>query len=137
MALRKIDDAVRDYDRAIAIKPQGLQTLFNSRGKAWVAKGDSNARLQDFHASDQFDPSYVEAYNNRGLSNEVLGRRAEAIADFRKAQSIDPADLVSKQQLRVLGSDLPGLAQNRHAEGQPRCQVLGRLRFMSPHPTPA
>ena len=51
----------------------------------------------------QFDPSYVEAYNNRGLSYEVLGRRAEAIADFRKAQSIDPADPVSKQQLRVLG----------------------------------
>jgi hypothetical protein len=45
----------------------------------------------------------MSAYNNRGLSNEVLGRRAEAIADFRKAQSIDPADRVSKQQLRVLG----------------------------------
>jgi tetratricopeptide (TPR) repeat protein len=47
--------------------------------------------------------SYVEAYNNRGLSYEVLGRRAEAIADFRKAQSIDSADQVSKQQLRMLG----------------------------------
>ena len=35
--------------------------------------------------------------------DELLGRRAEAIADFRKAQSIDPADQVSKQQLRVLG----------------------------------
>ena len=34
---------------------------------------------------------------------KMLGRRAEAVADFRKAQSIDPADLVSKQQLRVLG----------------------------------
>jgi Flp pilus assembly protein TadD len=43
-----------------------------------------------------------EAYNNRGLSYEVLGRRAEAIADFRKAQSIDSADRISKQQLRVL-----------------------------------
>jgi hypothetical protein len=45
----------------------------------------------------------MSAYNNRGLSNEVLGRRAEAIADFRKAQSIDPADRVSTQQLRVFG----------------------------------
>jgi hypothetical protein len=33
----------------------------------------------------------------------VMGRRADAIADFRKAQSIDPADQVSKQQLRVFG----------------------------------
>ena len=45
----------------------------------------------------------VEAYDNRGLSYEVLGRRTDAIADFRKAQSIDPADPTSKQQLRVLG----------------------------------
>ena len=51
----------------------------------------------------QFNPSYVEAYDNRAFSHEALGRHAEAIADFRKAQSIDPADLVSKQQLRVLG----------------------------------
>jgi tetratricopeptide (TPR) repeat protein len=102
MALRKIDDAIADYDRAIAINPKDFNA-FNSRGKAWVAKGDSNRAITDFTQAIQFDPSYVEAYNNRGLSNEVLGRRTDAIADFRKAQSIDPADRVSKQQLRVLG----------------------------------
>ena len=69
----------------------------------YVAKGDSSRAIADYTQAIQFGPSYVEAYNNRGLSNEVLGRRAEAIADFRKAQSIDPADRVSKQQLRVLG----------------------------------
>lgn len=45
----------------------------------------------------------VEAYKNRGLSHEVLGHRAETLADFRKVQSIDQTDRVSKQQLRVLG----------------------------------
>jgi len=49
------------------------------------------------------NPSYVEAYDNRGRIYEVLGRRAEAIADFRKAQSIDSADPVSKKLLRMLG----------------------------------
>jgi hypothetical protein len=37
------------------------------------------------------------------LTYEAPDRRAEAIADFRKAQSIDSADQVSKQQLRMLG----------------------------------
>jgi len=50
----------------------------------------------------RFSPSYVEAYNNRGLTDDALDRRAEAVADFRKAQSIDPADQVSKQHLRML-----------------------------------
>jgi len=31
-----------------------------------------------------------------------MGRRAEAIADFRKAQSIDSADQMSKKLLRIL-----------------------------------
>jgi tetratricopeptide (TPR) repeat protein len=102
MALRKIDDAIADYDRAIAINPKDFNS-FNSRGKAYVAKGDSSRAIADFTQAIQFDPSYVEAYNNRGLSCEVLGRGAEALADFRKAQSIDATDRVSKQQLRMLG----------------------------------
>ena len=85
------------------IKISNPPVLFNSRGKAWVAKGDSNRAIADYTQAIRFNPSYVEAYNNRGLSNEVLGRRAEAIADFRKAQSIDPDDEVSKKMLRVLG----------------------------------
>ncbi len=102
MISRSIDDAIADYDQAIAINPKDFNA-FNSRGKAYVAKGDSSRAIMDFTQAIQFGPSYVEAYDNRGLSNEVLGRRAEALADFRKAQSIDPADQVSKQQLRVLG----------------------------------
>ncbi|QOZ23144.1 hypothetical protein [Bradyrhizobium sp. CCBAU 51753] len=33
----------------------------------------------------------------------ALGRRGDALADFRTAQSIDPADQVSKRQLRMFG----------------------------------
>jgi len=33
----------------------------------------------------------------------VIGRHTDAIADFRKAQSIDPADEVSTKVLRMLG----------------------------------
>jgi tetratricopeptide (TPR) repeat protein len=111
MALRKIDkidDAIRDYDQAIAINPKDFNS-FNSRGKAYVAKGDRGSTNADFNAiadftqAIQLNPSYVEAYNNRGLSYETIGRRAEAVADFRKAQSIDPDDPVSKKLLRTLG----------------------------------
>jgi tetratricopeptide (TPR) repeat protein len=109
MALRRIEDAIRDYDQAIAINPKDFNS-FNSRGKAYVAKGDrrnnpiadSNA-IADYTQAIQLNPSYVEAYNNRGLFYETIGRRAEAIADFRKAQSIDSSDQVSKKVLRMLG----------------------------------
>jgi len=62
-ALRKIDDAIADYDQAIAIKPQGLQTLSTPAAKAYVAKGDSNK--SDCRISRKRSSSvrpYVEAY---------------------------------------------------------------------------
>jgi hypothetical protein len=65
---RIIDDAnVSVAERVKAFKNRGRG--FNSRGKAYVAKGDSNRAIADFTQAIQFGPSYVEAYNNRGLSN--------------------------------------------------------------------
>jgi tetratricopeptide (TPR) repeat protein len=90
-----------ELDGLIAINPKDFNS-FNSRGKAYAAKGDRDHAIADFTQAIQLDPSYVEAYDNRGLSYDAMGRRAEAIADFRKAQSIDSADQVSKQQLRML-----------------------------------
>jgi tetratricopeptide (TPR) repeat protein len=103
-----MDDAIRDYDQAIAINPKDFNA-FNSRGKAWVAKGDRGAAMADSNAIANFtqairlNPSYVEAYDNRGRTYEVIGCHTDAIADFRKAQSIDPADEVSTKLLRMLG----------------------------------
>jgi Flp pilus assembly protein TadD len=68
-----------------------------------VARRDRERAIADFTQATQLDPSHVEAYNNRGLSYRELGRRAEAIADFRKVQSIDSADQISRQGLRMLG----------------------------------
>jgi Flp pilus assembly protein TadD len=68
-----------------------------------VAKRDYTRAIADFTEAIRFDAKYVEAYNNRGLAYKATGRKAEAIADFRKAQSLDPADKVSKEQLRALG----------------------------------
>jgi len=53
MALRKIDDTIADYDQAIAINPKDFNA-FNSRGKAYVAKGDSNRAVTDFTQAIQF-----------------------------------------------------------------------------------
>jgi hypothetical protein len=45
----------------------------------------------------------VKAFKNRGRGAFKGKEYDRAIADFRKAQSIDPDDPVSRQQLRVFG----------------------------------
>ncbi len=102
MALRKPDDAISDYDQAIALNPKDFNA-FNSRGQAFVVKRERDRAITDYTQAIELNPTYVEALNNRGLTYEALNRRDEAIADFRKAQSIDSADKLSKQQLRMFG----------------------------------
>jgi Flp pilus assembly protein TadD len=73
------------------------------RGSALAAKGDHKRAVTDFDEAIKLNPLYVEAHNNRGLAYKALGRKAEAIADFRKSQSIDPTDQTSKDELKRLG----------------------------------
>ena len=82
-----------------------LPRLLTAAARCFASKGDHNRAIADYTEAIRFEPgSTSDAYNNRGISYKALGRRAEAIADFRKAQSIDPADQVSREQLRGLGA---------------------------------
>jgi tetratricopeptide (TPR) repeat protein len=50
------------------------------------------------------DPKLAIAYNCRGAAFEGLGRREEAIADFRRALVLDPKLQMSKESLARLGA---------------------------------
>ena len=71
---------------------------------AFAAKGDNNRAIADYGEAIKLNPLHVEAYNNRGLAYKALGRRADAIADFRKSQSIDATDQTSRDELKRLGA---------------------------------
>ena len=50
------------------------------------------------------DPKLAIAFNCRGAAFEGLGRRKEAIADFRRALVLDPKLQMSKEGLAHLGA---------------------------------
>jgi predicted negative regulator of RcsB-dependent stress response len=55
------------YNQAIAINTKDFNA-FSSCGKAYVAKGDRGHAISDYTQAIQFNPSYVEACNSRGLT---------------------------------------------------------------------
>jgi tetratricopeptide (TPR) repeat protein len=57
--------------------------LFNPR-----SLGDKQRAIADFERAIRLNPSYAEAYYNRGNAHSEFGKKQDAIADFKKAASL-------------------------------------------------
>jgi tetratricopeptide (TPR) repeat protein len=94
------DQAVRDLDRAIALKP-GFPAAYAARGSAYARRGDLDAAMKNFDQAIDHQPDFAEAYYHRGI---VWGKRSkyeedplvrvarqqQSIAEFRRAIELKP-----------------------------------------------
>ena len=67
-----IDQALLDYDKAIAINPKD-SSAFDSRGNAYFAKGKYDLAILDFTKAIEINPNSALAYYNRGTAYKKKG----------------------------------------------------------------
>ena len=96
------DRAIADYSEAIRINPSNAGA-YNDRAWAYFKAGKAAQGLPDAERSLQLRPIDANALDTRGHIFEALGRREEAIADFRRAQAADPHHQSSREALKRLG----------------------------------
>jgi tetratricopeptide (TPR) repeat protein len=84
-----LDGAVRDLERAVALKPGDADTAFNL-GFILQRKGDHPAALEHFQHAVEANPFLDRAWYGMGLSLSKLGRYPEAAAKFGEAARIQP-----------------------------------------------
>jgi lipoprotein NlpI len=89
MQQREFDRAIRDFDRALSLRP-GLVVAWRQRGMAYRAKGDFERAIADFDQAILLSSTDSRLYNERGLTYEALGDYAQAIGDFDRAISFKP-----------------------------------------------
>jgi tetratricopeptide (TPR) repeat protein len=92
LALGKIGrqaDAIAAFDRALALKPDYVEALYN-RGAALARLNRLQDAIADFERALVIDPKCTEALNNYGTALQILGRNEEAIAYFDRALAIVP-----------------------------------------------
>ncbi len=82
--MRRLDAAIADYDRAIAIYPD-YPYAFNNRANARRDKGDLDGAIADYSAAIALDADYAAAYTNRGRVHEARGDSQRARADYEAA----------------------------------------------------
>jgi len=91
----------------IELEPKNA-AAYNNRAWAYFTAGKAAQGLPDVEKSLELRPDFARALDTRGSIFEALGRREEAIADFRHALAVgvdDPEVQVSgREALKRLGA---------------------------------
>jgi len=83
------DDAISDFDKAIALNPKDAETYF-FRGNAYYNKRQFDKAMSDYSKAIEINPRYTNAYYSRGLYYQTIEEYRKAISDFDEVIKIDP-----------------------------------------------
>jgi len=104
--LGRADDALKSYERAIALKPDFAEAL-NNRGNALRGLKRLHDALTNFDRAVAVRPDYAEALNNRANCLVDLGRLEDALESYDRALAHRPkyvdALINRANTLRLLG----------------------------------
>jgi tetratricopeptide (TPR) repeat protein len=95
MGAERIEEAIDDFNKAIAIDPEQADPYLN-RGVAWERIGKYREAIDDYNRVLTIDPNDAMAYNNRGNAKAGSGLWEEAIADYQKALELRPSLAIAR-----------------------------------------
>jgi tetratricopeptide (TPR) repeat protein len=85
------DQAVSDYNRAIALKPD-LAMAYEARANAYYKLRQYDWAITDYNRAIALMPDNAEPFGNRGNAYLAMFRPDKAIVDYTKALKLDPAN---------------------------------------------
>lgn len=95
-------DALNDYNKAMALKPE-LPEPYVGRGNLWFLAGRFDTAINDYNkALDLMLGRSHLALFNRGLAHEKAGNSQQAIADYRQALALQPEFKLAQEKLAKL-----------------------------------
>ena len=87
--LKRLDEALASYDRALALQPDYAEA-FNNRGIALHELKRLDEALASYDRALALKPDHAEAFNNRGNALRELKRFDEALASYDRALAAKP-----------------------------------------------
>jgi tetratricopeptide (TPR) repeat protein len=99
---RQYEKAIADLTLAIDKQPTAAAHFF--RGQAYLVMRDYIAAFTDFDRAVALEPERGAHYRMRGVAHEFLGRRVQAVADYRTALMKDETDREARDRLARLGA---------------------------------
>jgi tetratricopeptide (TPR) repeat protein len=97
-ALDRLAEAIGCYERALALAPASVDTLYNL-GNTHQDLGQPERAAAYFERALRLNPEAVELHNNLGTALQDLGRLDKAIDCYRKALALRPDRVESLDNL--------------------------------------
>jgi tetratricopeptide (TPR) repeat protein len=88
MVIGRFDAAQIEFEQGIRYKPDSAEMHYNL-GKLFSIQDNWEPARKSFEAALRIDPSYVEALDALGLSQEALGDDPGAVATYQKAIALN------------------------------------------------
>ncbi len=88
--LNRHDQAISDFNLAIALNPTVSPQVYLMRGKSLAAKGLNNEAMLDYNNVLRTWPDSANVYCARGMLYQSMGQLNQAQEDFEQALEIDP-----------------------------------------------
>ena len=85
----KTEEALAEFDRALALDPYNVQALYG-RGLIYQGEKQHQQAIEDFTAANGLTPQQVEPLLARATSYLALDKAKEAAADLDEAVQADP-----------------------------------------------
>lgn len=85
----KADEALAEYDQALAADPYNIPALYG-RGLIYQSQGQHQQAIDDFTAANGLSPQKVDPLLGRATSYLALDKAKEAAADLDEAVQADP-----------------------------------------------
>ncbi|MEM9772723.1 MAG: tetratricopeptide repeat protein [Cyanobacteria bacterium P01_D01_bin.73] len=92
----KLNEAIEDYEQAIALAPDAPDPYLN-RGAALENMGQWEAAIADYDRVLDIDPEDAAAYNNRGNAQGGLGNWDNALEDFKRASDLGGEFVIARE----------------------------------------
>jgi Tfp pilus assembly protein PilF len=87
----KADEAMAEFDRAVALAPN-YASPYTNRGLIYIIRKQYPAAIQEFNISLAIDGRYALAYSSRAIANLELEQYDQALADLNTTTQLDPND---------------------------------------------
>ena len=100
--MKKAQEALKDYNRALKLHPQAPEILHN-RSLAYLALEKPEPALADADKVIELNPNYARAYYSKGQALEKLGNKYEALAAYRHFLNTGNPDMDADLLQKALG----------------------------------